>query len=140
MTGCGLAVCFSAGACAYCRALLAVVVAVSVAVTVEFFGRDDDCGGDLVIGPQVEQAHALRGDVEVNPGALFAGGLPQVITCLQIVPEAGIGRSASDRRSDMSADIPAEPFRMRESVVRETCKRLSWSSISPRYSRNTLPG
>src|ERR1035437_3436215 len=50
--------------------------------------------------------------------------------------------SASDRRSDISADMPAAPFRMRESVVRETCRRWAAlvTSTSPRYSRNTLPG
>jgi len=42
----------------------------------------------------------------------------------------------------MSADMPDAPLRMRDSVVRETCKRLAAvvTSISPRYSRNTLPG
>jgi len=32
-----------------------------VAVAVEFFGRDDDGGGDLVIGLEVEDADALSG-------------------------------------------------------------------------------
>jgi len=80
--------------------------------------------------------------VERDLRSAFAAGAPQIVLRLQVDPQRGLVPRASERRSDISAEMPALQFRMRESVTRETRKRAaaSLTCISPSHSRNTRPG
>jgi len=58
------------------------------------------------------------------------------------VHSSGVVPRASDSRSAISAEIPALPFRRRDSATRVTrrCLAASVTDTGPRYSRKTLPG
>jgi hypothetical protein len=58
------------------------------------------------------------------------------------IHSSGLVPRASDSFSAMSAEIPALPFKMRDSATRVTprCLAASVTDLVPRYSRRTLPG
>ena len=86
---------------------------------------------------------ALRSGVEpfyLRP--LLSPRLPDVVTHLQLVPQAVMSSERGGQTQDISAEIPPASLRIRARVARETYSLLAApvTSASPSASRRILPG